>query len=333
MKRLLTLLLCALLMTGCAAQPTQAADIQQTSGNGFFFDTWISVILYGADDTVLDEIWAACDYYENMLSRTVENSDVSRINRSNGRMVRVSEDTWNILREAKEISAMTDGAFSVTIAPISAMWDFTDGTKKMPTDEERIAALSLVDDQKIVLGQNNTVILPVGMKVDLGGIAKGYIADRIAEMLTGRVYGAIISLGGNVYVSGDKPNGQPNIIGIRDPWGGMNDIMGRVFTKNTSVVTSGTYERFFEKDGVTYHHILDPKTGSSAVSDLVSATFVMPNSMAADALATACIVKGLDWSLQFAEEHGLDAIFITRDGETYLSKSFADHHTYDPYQK
>lgn len=333
MKRLLILLLSLCLLAGCAPTAGNAAEITQTSGNGFFFDTWISVILYGADDTVMDEIWATCAYYENMLSKTVAGSDVSRINEANGSVVRVSGDTWSILKEAKAVSAMTGGAFSVTIAPISAMWDFTKGTKAMPTDEERIAALPLVDDQQITLGENNTVQLPAGMQVDLGGIAKGYIADRIAEMLKERVYGAIISLGGNVYVVGDKPNGQPNIIGIRDPWGGPNDIMGRVFTKNTSVVTSGTYERFFEKDGVTYHHILDPKTGTSANSDLVSATFVMQSSMVADALATACIVNGLEWSLSLAKEYGLDGIFITADGQTYLSESFAKHHTYDPYKK
>ncbi len=345
MKKLIALIVCLLVLTGCAGQvnpqvtavPTalaaKADPNQKTSDIGFFFDTVVTVTFYGAEEGLMDELWAACAYYENMLSKTVTNSDVDRINKSAGRLTMVSGDTWNILKKAKEISAMTDGAFSMTIAPISAMWDFTGDSKAMPTDEERIAALPLVDDQKIVLGKNNTVQLPAGMMIDLGGIAKGFIADKMAELVRGRCACAILNLGGNVYVLGQKPDGTKNSIGVRDPWGeSASEYMAIIRTLDNSVVTSGTYERFFDLDGVRYHHILDPRTGTSATSDLVSATFVMESSMVADAYATACIVKGSEWSLKFANEHGLDAVFIKTDGSVILSDSFTSRHVFELYQ-
>ena len=341
-RRLAALLLCALVLTGCGAQdaagsaaaetsaPTNApvTDTTRTSGVGFYFDTVVTVTLYGAPEGLMEEIWADCERYENLLSKTIPTSDVSRINAAGGEPVAVDPETWEILRRAKEISALTEGAFSVTIAPLTAMWDFTGGTNRMPADDERIAALPLVGDQKIVLGDDGTVTLPAGMQIDLGGIAKGYIADKVAEHMEGRVYGAILSLGGNVYVVGRKPDGSPFRVGVQDPQGLTGVSMGVIATNDGSVVTSGTYERYFEKDGVRYHHILDPQTGMSSTSDLASATFVMKSSMDADALATACIVKGSEWALAFANAQGLDAVFITNDGTVLLTDGFNDHHTF-----
>ena len=333
MKKLTLFLLCLLLMTGCASTPSPAAAATpdpsvKTTGVGFYFDTVVTVTFYGAEEGALEDLWALCSRYENLLSKTIPTSDVSRINAAGGQPVTVDPETWEILRRAKDISAMTDGAFSVTIAPISAMWDFTGGTNRMPTEEARIAALPLVDDQKITLGEGNTVTLPAGMMIDLGGIAKGYIADAAAEMLKDRVYGAALSFGGNVYVLGNKPDGSVFRVGLQDP-GKMTGIyMAVVGTKDNSIVTSGTYERFFEVDGVRYHHILDPRTGLSSTSDLSSATFIMTSSMDADALATACIVRGSEWSMNFAKQHDLDAVFITTDGKVLVTEGFTDTHAF-----
>lgn len=316
----LSLMLCLTLLCGCAS----AADPAKTTGVGFYFDTVVTVTLYGAPDGLMEEIWACCDRYEKLLSKTVAESDVSRINAAGGQSVTVDPETWEILRRAKEISAMTGGAFSVTIAPLSAMWDFTGGTNRMPTDEERIAALPLVDDSRIQLGENNTVTLPAGMQIDLGGIAKGHIADAVAAHVRDRAFGAILSFGGNVYVVGDKPDGSLNSIGIQDPDAYAGTPLAVLYAKNTSVVTSGTYERGFTLNGVRYHHILDPDTGLPATSDLVSATLVMDSSMTADALATACIVMGSEASLAMLREAGLDALLITAAGEMLLTDGFAD---------
>ena len=132
-----------LLLGGCSAQPAAAATVdpaEKTTGVGFYFDTVVTITLYGADDTLMDDIWAACKRYENMLSKTVEGSDVSRINNAHGQTVTVDAETWNVLSEAKKLNRLTGGAFAITIAPLTAQWDFTGGTNRMPTDEERIAA-------------------------------------------------------------------------------------------------------------------------------------------------------------------------------------------------
>ena len=291
--RLLAVLLCALVLTGCAAtNPTsgsvqetllptaEAAGGDKTTGYGWYFDTLVTMTLYRADANALNDALAACARYEQMLSKTIEGSDVWRINHANGEAVTVSQETWEILKRAKAISAATGGAFSITIAPISAMWDFTGGTKRMPTEAERLAALPLVNDSAILLGEGNTVTLPAGMQVDLGGIAKGYIADQLAALLRPRCMGAIISLGGNTYVVGDKPDGSYNTIGVQDPFDTTGALEGVLVTKNISAVTSGTYERGFEgADGRWYHHILDPQTGLPAEADLVSATLLLTSSM------------------------------------------------------
>ena len=197
LRAALCLCLCLTMLAGCAAEEsppegTAAPDgtAERTSGVGFFFDTVVTLTLYGAPDGLITRIMAACERYENLLSKTVDGSDVQRINASHGEPVTVDPETWAILKRAREISELTGGAFSVTIAPLSAQWDFTGGTNRMPTDEERLAALPLVNDELLVLGEDCTVSLPEGMEIDLGGIAKGYIADRIAEMIRGRVHGA-----------------------------------------------------------------------------------------------------------------------------------------------
>lgn len=313
---LLAVLLLALLLCGCTAQEEQPTEqAVKRSGVGFYFDTVVTATLYGAPEGTLDEIWAACDHYEKLLSKTIEGSDVWRINHAEGQTVTVDPETWSILNRAKEINAMTEGAFAMTIAPISAMWDFTGGTNRMPTEEERLAALPLVDDGAVLLGENNTVTLPQGMEIDLGGIAKGYIADQVAALVKDKGSGAILSLGGNVYVLGEKPDGSPYNVGIRDPQGDSSSVLAVVTTTDCSVVTSGIYERQFTLNGVTYHHILDPADGLPSRSDLASATIVSTSSMDADALATACIVLGSEKALSLLEQQGISGVLVTREGE------------------
>lgn len=322
-----------LLLSGCSAQQTEsespttppaaAATVdpaEKTTGVGFYFDTVVTITLYGADDTLMDDIWAACKRYENMLSKTVEGSDVSRINSAEGQTVTVDAETWNVLSEAKKLNRMTGGAFAITIAPLTAQWDFTGGTNRMPTDEERLAALPLVDDEKLTLGENNTVTLPAGMQIDLGGIAKGYIADQVAALVRGRCSGAMLNFGGNVYAVGTKPDGSAYRVGVQDPdEPSSSNPIGVVSVVDRSVVTSGIYERGFTIDGVRYHHILSPWTGLPSDSDLASATIIAESSMDADALATACIVLGSEKALQLTQENGYPALMILRDGTVLMN--------------
>ena len=307
-----------LLLGGCSAQqaggetpttpPAAAATVdpaEKTTGVGFYFDTVVTITLYGADDTLMEDIWAACKRYENMLSKTVEGSDVSRINNAHGQTVTVDAETWNVL---------------------------SGGTNRMPTDEERIAALPLVDDEQLTLGENNTVTLPAGMQIDLGGIAKGYIADQVAALVRGRCSGAMLNFGGNVYAVGTKPDGSAYRVGVQDPDEPNSSIptglmsvtnssspIGVVSVIDRSVVTSGIYERGFTIDGVRYHHILSPWTGLPSDSDLASATIIAESSMDADALATACIVLGSEKALQLTQENGYPALMILRDGTVMMN--------------
>ncbi len=338
-----------LLLGGCSAQqaggetpttpPAAAATVdpaEKTTGVGFYFDTVVTITLYGADDTLMEDIWAACKRYENMLSKTVEGSDVSRINNAHGQTVTVDAETWNVLSEAKKLNRLTAGAFAITIAPLTAQWDFTGGTNRMPTDEERLAALPLVDDEQLTLGENNTVTLPDGMQIDLGGIAKGYIADQVAALVRGRCSGAMLNFGGNVYAVGTKPDGSAYRVGVQDPDDPNNSNpigafslidpsavtsgpIGVVSVIDRSVVTSGIYERGFTIDGVRYHHILSPWTGLPSDSDLASATIIAESSMDADALATACIVLGSEKALQLTQENGYPALMILRDGTVMMN--------------
>ena len=188
---------------------------KKTTGIGFYFDTVVSLSLWGAPEGLMDEIWAACARYEQLLSKTIDASDVSRINNAMGQTVTVDPETWEILRRAKEISAQTGGAFSITIAPVTALWSFTDTvTNMVPTDEARLKMLPLVDDQKIALGENNTVTLPAGMEIDLGGIAKGYIADKVADIIREKAYAGIVSLDPKQV---DMSDGQLEVLLVRAP--------------------------------------------------------------------------------------------------------------------
>lgn len=337
-RRCAALLLMILTLTGCAAHhPSPEASappevsaspaIEKKTGVGFYFNTVVTLTLYGTPQVpegLIDEIWADCARYESLLSKTVEGSDVDRINKAGGKTVTVDAETWEILRRAKEISEMTGQAFCVTIAPLTALWDFVGGTQRMPSEAELKAALPLVDDEKLQLGDGYTVTLPAGMEIDLGGIAKGYIADKVAEHIRGRVSGATLSFGGNVYALGQKPDGSPFNIGIQDPDDQTGQAMAVIAVTDISVVTSGIYERYFDKDGVRYHHILDPKTGISAQSDLSSATIVCESSMTADALATACIVLGREKATALLEANGYDGVLIGRDRTMTTTAGFED---------
>lgn len=332
-----TLLACLALLTGCGAKtpdssgaPTAApaGTAERLSGVGFYFDTVVTLTLYGAPAELMPQIWMACERYENLLSKTVEGSDVQRVNASHGEPVAVDPETYDILKRAKEISALTGGAFSVTIAPLSAQWDFTNGTNRMPTDEERLAALPLVDDEKLVLGEDGTVTLPEGMEIDLGGIAKGYIADRIADMVRGKVHGATLSFGGNVYALGLKPDGTVFNLGIQDPDGATGSSIAVVQATDISLVTSGIYERCFFIGDTRYHHILDPQTGLPSDSDLASVSILDVSSMDADALATACVVLGSEKAKALLEAQCLDGVLILRDGTILTTEGLEEKYPF-----
>ncbi len=305
MKRIAALLFLILLLS-CRTEPAHSAA-------GFACDTVVTITAYAPQETV-DEALRLCSDYEAVLSKTAAGSDVDRLNRANGAPVEVHPETAALLSLAAEIGKASEGAFDVSIAPASALWDFNAGTPTLPDETALLAACERIDYRNLVI-DGNTVTLKNGAEIDLGGIAKGYIADCVADFLKEQgVTSACINMGGNVVLIGAKPNGSLWTVGVRDPNGTPEQSEEVLTLSDAAVVTSGIYERGFDLDGVRYHHILDPKTGMPVQNGLASVTIVGTQSALCDALSTACFVLGEEKSRPVLERYGVRAIFLYTDG-------------------
>ena len=301
-------IVCAFGICGCDAAPAYNSAI------GFYLDTVITITGY-ADKATLENAVALCGEYEKVFSRTVKGSDVWRINHGEGRPVQVCGDTAELLTIALEVCEKSGGALDITIAPASDLWDFKSEQPKIPDRDQLERAAKLVDYTKLKL-EGDVVTMPAGMAIDLGAVAKGYIADKAAEYLKEQgVTRAILNLGGNVVALGSKPDGREWSIGIQDPEKENGKSGYSVMVADKSVVTSGIYQRGFDKDGVRYHHILDRATGWPVQNGLASVTIIADSSAMADAMSTACFVLGRDMGMSFAEEMGVQAVFIGTDGK------------------
>ena len=291
-----------------------AKELPRVSKVGFYLDTVITLTAYTDQESLLEEGLAECGRYEQLLSRTVEGSDVWRMNHAAGVPVEVSEDTIRILRTAQEVSEKSGGAFDVSIAPASTLWDFASGAAETPDDDTLAEAASRVDYRKISM-EGNHVTMPEGMMIDLGGIAKGYIADQVKGFLEARgIEHAILSFGGNIVAIGCKPDGTPWKVGIQDIDRPTGEYMMVARNEGGSTVTSGIYERGFEKDGVWYHHILDPKNGWPVQNELASVTIFSESSLWGDALSTAAFALGTEKGIALLESlDGVEGIFIKKD--------------------
>lgn len=257
---------------------------------------------------------------DSRFSVNKKNSDISKINDAAGlHPVSVHEDVAYVLRYALEIAEKSGGEFDPSIGPLVRLWGINTPHAKIPAEREIQEARSLVDFRKVRLEGNSVFLEEKGMSLDLGGIAKGYAADEIADILReNSVSRAVLDLGGNVYVYGRKSDGSPWHVGIRNPYGASGSpAMVLSLEDSMSVVTSGVYERFFIRDGNLYHHILDPKTGSPAQRDFLSVTILDSSSMRADALSTAAFLMGMEkYSVTFTSP----AVFIKRDMSVIASK-------------
>ena len=240
--------------------------------------------------------------------------------------VTVSKETAQLIETALDYSARSDGAFDITIAPLLDLWNFKpeqhEGT--VPDADQIQEALSHVDYKKVQLDGATVTLLDPQASIDLGGIAKGYIADRLRDYLISEGYdSALINLGGNILTVGAKPDGSAFRVGIRKPFSESGEQLETVACKDRSVVTSGTYERYFEQDGKRYHHILSPSDGYPVENGLASVTILSPSSTDADALSTACFVLGPEKGLELIESlDGIEALFVTDELEEISSSGF-----------
>ncbi len=329
MKIRLSILLCFLLIFLPALTSGCGQTEAPVSKSGFYFDTVITITLYDTDgcsrsriDEIFQDCFALCESYESMLSRTRENSDIWKINHSGGAPVEVSPETAALLQKALYYCEQTDGVLDITIAPLSDLWDFSSENltgqgqgSRVPSDGQLKTLLPHVDFHNVCI-QNNTVTLTdPDAAVDLGCIAKGYIADRLKEYLTGQeIDSALINLGGNLLVVGNKPDGSAFRLGIQKPFDKEGALVAALPVSDSSLVSSGIYERYFEEDGVLYHHLLNTATGLPERNNLLGVTILSEYSADGDALSTACFLLGLDDGMAYIEAlPDTEAVFITED--------------------
>ncbi len=287
---------------------------------GKYFDT-VNSITAECSEKVLDAAMKLCERYEHILSKTISGSDVWNINHSRGGGVQLRSETRDILACALDFYDKTDGAFNIGMKPLIDVWDIKHRDTP-PAEEEIKAALQNIDISSIQLG-NNYVLLPdKNISIDLGGIAKGYIADRVADYLRcNGVDSALLNFGGNIVCVGSKPDGTPWNIGLQSPFGQtQTDFFAITEIADGTVVTSGIYERCFMYEGKIYHHIIDPRTGQPSDSGIISASVIGKNSMIADALATSIILLGREKGLKLAEDFGYYAVCVSENGSVHKSE-------------
>jgi thiamine biosynthesis lipoprotein len=298
-----------------------AADVYLTPATltEFLFDTIIDIKAYCSQE-LLDSVYERLVFFEDIFSRTREGSDIYLINAAAGAPVEVHSETADIIARACSFSELSGGLFDITIGTVTCLWDFSEGV--IPNPDELAAALGHIDYHNIKIDGTTVTLADPQTKLDLGGIAKGYIADDVVALLKdGGCQSANVNLGGNVYVLGSKPDGSPWNVGIQDPFEPRGTIIGSIPLTDQSISTSGPYERGFEADGVFYHHILDPRTGYPVQTDLASTTIISTSSTTGDALSTTTFLLGADAALELIDaQSSLKGILVDDQKEVICSR-------------
>ena len=296
--------------SGAAPGGGGAAQLQNTF---FCFDT-VCTIGGAMEQELLDELIARCQWFELILSRTKETSDVSHINVAEGRPTMVEPETAELIEKALGYSRASGGLFDITIGAVTSLWDFHEGV--VPSPEAIADALPHVNYELVSVDGTTVTLQDPLARIDLGGIAKGYVTDDLVSMLVDAgVTSAFINLGGNVAVVGERTDGEPWRIGVRDPFDESGErSLAMVRATSGSLVTSGLYERQFEADGRTYWHILDPRTGYPVESHIVSASIFSEASIDGDGLTKPLFMMDEEDALAFLEDHGVQGLFVREDG-------------------
>lgn len=327
---ILTAVLMIISQTGCSRKTAEPVTKQS-----FYFDTVCSVAVYDMEEmseekalTAIDSAFKLCSHYESLLSRTRQGTDIYRINHAQGEAVECDPETVDVIRRGLYYSELSEGKFDITIGRVSDLWDFHAEEPAVPSAEELAEAAATVNYKNVVIDGNTVRITDPQAHLDLGGIAKGYIADRVGESLEADgVKSAVISLGGNIVCIGTKPDGKEGKafkVGIEKPYSSRAELAGSVTAEDETVVTSGVYQRYFDKDGVRYHHILDATTGYPAQSDIVGVTLKAEKGRSADcdAMATILLIMGEERAMQCLEGmEGFEAFIITSDGKNLSTEN------------
>lgn len=291
-------------------------------------NTYAVIAADGADQALLADIKENVLALEKRYSRTYADSELSSLTSG----MRLPSDTAELLLTLSEISENTNGAFDFTLGQLSALWNVTGEGAHVPTDEAVTEALSHCGYSKVRLDEEGIYYCDdPALKLDLGAAVKGYAGQRQADTLRREgIRNAAVNLGGNVTVIGSSPENRKKGIngwnvGINNPFD-TNDLLGTLLLSDATVSVSGSYERYFEENGVRYHHILDSVTGYPAESGLISVAVIAKDGLYADALSTALFVLGYEGGMAFYEEgrYDFEAIFCTEDGEVKITSGLKD---------
>ena len=359
-RRILAVFLILTLIIPQAGCGSNGENYQGIAKTGFYLDTVCTITIYGVDPDsdlgkelseadeegqqkrifqLITDAFLECDRCEKVLSKTISSSEISQINAAGGRAVTVSDMTAEVIEKGLEYGTLSNGVFDITIGKATDLWNFhdfqieeasdseTENDKEadpLPDPELLKEAVSHVDYRKVKVDDDQVALQDPEMEIDLGGIAKGYIADHLTRWLEERgVVSAVIDLGGNIVAIGGKSAGllelpkQDFTIGIKDPKSESGQLLGVFSCSDKTVVTSGTYERYVVKDGKKYHHILNPKTGWPADTDVDSVTIITEKNHAVDAdgLSTTCLALGVEKGTALMETiEGAEAVFVDLDG-------------------
>ena len=334
-----SLILCQAVLSGCSTQTKSGentvADSQEPiSATAIKLNTAVTVTIYDSKDKdLLTECMNLCDKYEKVFSRTSADSELYKLNHRKLTPVEGTEDTYQVsddlaelISEGLDYSELSKGAFDIAIEPLTSLWDFTAEDPQVPKDSLIQAALPKCDYHNISVDKdkNEITLKTDDTAIELGAIAKGYIADRLKDYLVSQnVKSAIINLGGNVLCIGEKPDNSAFKIGIQKPFADRSETIAVMDIRDKSVVSSGIYERCFEQDGTLYHHLLNPETGYPYDNGLIAVTIISDKSVDGDALSTTCFALGLEDGMKLAESlDDVQAFFVTSDYEIHYTKDF-----------
>lgn len=304
--------------------------VREYSHSFFAMNTYMSFTVYGAaSEDIVYNAQKEIDKLEKLWSVTDENSDVYKINHSDGSAVSVNRQTAELMDFALEMSEKTGGCLDPTIYPVLRAWGFTASEYRIPDDKEILRLLNNTGCEKIHIS-GNSITAEKGVMVDFGAVAKGYAGDIITDYLRSEgVSSALLDIGGNIQAIGTKPDGNGWKIGLRSPF--SDGILGVLEIKDIAVVTSGNYERFFiGVDGKKYGHIIDPKTGCPVDNGLASITVIGKEGKVCDALSTALFVMGYDGAVEYYHSiGGFEMIIVSENGDIHITSGAADMFTPD----
>lgn len=338
MKGRLSLLLAGVLaagavLTGCGGEK----EVSSQSSQVFAMDTVMLLTVYGDQaQQGLDQAEQTIQKLEKLWSATDETSEIWALNHSGGNWVELSEDTREILSRGLELCALTDGALDLTAYSAVQAWGFPTGAYRVPNEGELEQLVGTIDYTQVEL-DDNQARLPEDMSLDLGAVAKGRLGEVLSQDLKELgVTSALLELGGNIQTVGTKPDGSRWRVGIQDPNSQEGGYLAIVEVADQAVVTSGDYQRYFEQDGQTYCHIMDPATAAPADSGVDSVSIVGSDGTVCDALSTALFVMGEEKGAQFWKDHpelDFEAIFVSQDGTIAVTEGLEEHFTLaDGYQ-